>query len=67
MSGSQKIRWDRAHRSGSETREVVDVRTKVEPEISQSALSISLGQRLQKRAGPMPNIKGDRPPEPDAL
>lgn len=34
--------------------------------IAESALKVSLGQRLAQRAGPMPNIKGDRPPEPES-
>lgn len=33
------------------------------PTIAESALKVSLGQRLARAAGPMPNIKGDRPPE----
>lgn len=35
----------------------------VKPTIAESALKVSLGERLARAAGPMPNIKGDRPPE----
>jgi hypothetical protein len=35
--------------------------THIKPEIAQSALSVSLGARLAKRYGPVPNIRGDRP------
>lgn len=32
----------------------------VKPKISESVLSVTLGERLAKRYGPMPNIRGDR-------
>lgn len=40
------------------------VMASAKPKISESALKVSLGERLARRAGPMPNIKGDRPPDP---
>ena len=33
----------------------------VKPKISHSVLSVTLGERLRKRVGPVPNIRGDRP------
>jgi hypothetical protein len=39
------------------------VMASTKPTIAESALKVTIGQRLARAAGPMPNIKGDRPPE----
>lgn len=44
-------------------RDVDKVIKQVKPKISESVLSVTLGQRLKKRC-PMPNIRGDRPESP---
>jgi hypothetical protein len=56
------VKWDIIRGRPYENRALEPTeRAKPEPRIAESALSVTLGQRLAKRCGPMPNIKGDRP------
>lgn len=42
-------------------RDVDKVIKQTKPKISHSVLAVTLGERLRRREGPLPNIKGDRP------
>jgi hypothetical protein len=42
-------------------RDVDKVIKATKPKISHSVLSVTLGERLRRREGDMPNIRGDRP------
>ena len=42
-------------------RDVDKVIKSTKPRISHSVLSVTLGERLRRREGEMPNIRGDRP------
>lgn len=42
-------------------RDVDKVIKNVKPKISESVLSVTLGERLRRREGEMRNIRGDRP------